>query len=216
MAVLLDATAFFADAVFLAGAVFLAVLLDATAFFAGAAFFATFWCFIAAVPFPLALIFGVSVLVIACPCALGLATPTAIMVGTGIGAQKGILIKNAEALEMMHRINAVIFDKTGTITEGKPKVTDIVPIAGISEKSLLFLAASLEKPSEHPLAEAIVNEAKARGIALSKVKSFKNVPGKGVGGKIGKAAYQVGSNRLFGELSSRAKAESERQEVGGS
>ena len=174
-----------------------------------------FWYFVAAQQFSLALVFAVSVLVIACPCALGLATPTAIMVGTGIGAQKGILIKNAEALERMHRINAVIFDKTGTITEGKPKVTDIVPIANLSEKTLLFLAASLEKPSEHPLADAIVNEAKARGIALSRVQSFKNVPGKGVGGKIGKATYQVGSFRLFGELSGKAKAESERLEEQG-
>lgn len=174
-----------------------------------------FWYFIAAQPFSLALIFAVSVLVIACPCALGLATPTAIMVGTGIGAQKGILIKNAEALETMHRINAVIFDKTGTITEGKPKVTDVVPIANLSEKTLLFLAASLEKPSEHPLAESIVNEAKAKGIALSKVQSFKNVPGKGVCGKIGKDMYQVGSYRLFGELTGRVKEESEKLEEQG-
>lgn len=174
-----------------------------------------FWYFAAAQQFSLALIFAVSVLVIACPCALGLATPTAIMVGTGIGAQKGILIKNAEALETMHRINAVIFDKTGTITEGKPKVVDIVPIANISEKTLLFVAASLEKPSEHPLAEAIVNEAKAKNIALSKVQGFKNVPGKGVGGKIGKVAYQVGSYRLFGELTGRVKEESEKLEEQG-
>jgi len=174
-----------------------------------------FWYFAASQPLSLALIFAVSVLVIACPCALGLATPTAIMVGTGIGAQKGMLIKNAEALERMHRINAVIFDKTGTITEGKPRVTDIVPLAGISEKTLLFLAASLEKPSEHPLADAIVSEAKSRGIALSKVHAFRAIPGKGVAGKVGKAGYQVGSFRLFGALSGQAKEESERLEEQG-
>jgi len=115
----------------------------------------------------------------------------------------------------MHRINAVIFDKTGTITEGKPRVTDIVPLAGISEKTLLFLAASLEKPSEHPLADAIVSEAKSRGIALSKVHAFRAIPGKGVAGKVGKAGYQVGSFRLFGALSGQAKEESERLEEQG-
>jgi len=168
-----------------------------------------YWYFAASAPFSLALIFAVSVLVIACPCALGLATPTAIMVGTGIGAQKGILIKNAEALEAMHKINAVVFDKTGTITEGKPRVTDVVPLFSISEKTLLFLAASLEKPSEHPLAESIVIEAKARGIMLSKVVSFKSIPGKGVSGKIGKETYAIGSFRLYGELSGRALEESQ-------
>lgn len=171
-----------------------------------------FWYFAAAVPFSLALIFAVSVLVIACPCALGLATPTAIMVGTGIGAQKGILIKNAEALESMHRINAVIFDKTGTITGGKPKVTDVAPLSGVSGKVLLSIAASLEKPSEHPLAEAIVNEAAKQGIALSKVQSFRSMPGKGVSGKIRNSAYQVGSFRLFGEIRGRALEVSRRLE----
>ena len=174
-----------------------------------------YWYFGAAAPFSLALVFAVSVLVIACPCALGLATPTAIMVGTGIGAQKGMLIKSAEALESMHKINAVIFDKTGTITEGKPRVTDIVPLAMISEKTLLFLAASLEKPSEHPLAEAIVGEAKSRGIALSKVASFKSLPGKGVSGKIGKETYTVGSYRLYGSIAGRALDESQRLESQG-
>ncbi len=171
-----------------------------------------YWYFIAASSFSFALILAVSVLVIACPCALGLATPTAIMVGTGIGAQKGILIKNAEALEQMHKINAVIFDKTGTITEGKPKVTDIVPIAAISQSSLLAIAASLEKPSEHPLAEAIVNEAKSRKAAISKVASFKNIPGKGVTGKVGSALYSVGSFRLFGKITGKALSVSQKLE----
>ena len=171
-----------------------------------------FWYFVAAAPFSLALIFAVSVLVIACPCALGLATPTAIMVGTGIGAQKGILIKNAEALESMHRINAVIFDKTGTITEGKPKVTDVIPLANIPQQSLLAIAASLEKPSEHPLAEAIVNEAKSRGAKLAKVSSFKSVPGKGVSARIGAFAYLVGSFRLFGKISGSALSVSQKLE----
>ncbi|MCX6773153.1 MAG: heavy metal translocating P-type ATPase, partial [Candidatus Micrarchaeota archaeon] len=174
-----------------------------------------YWYFAAAQPFALSLIFAVSVLVIACPCALGLATPTAIMVGTGIGAQKGILIKNAEALEQMHKINAVIFDKTGTITEGKPRVTDIVPTSSISPSTLLFLAASLEKPSEHPLAESIVNEARARKITLSKVTGFKSLSGKGVIGKIGKEKYQIGNSRLFGTLTGKAHTVSQRLESEG-
>ncbi len=159
----------------------------------------SYWYFVAAQPFSFALILAVSVLVIACPCALGLATPTTIMVGTGIGAQKGILIKNAESLETMHKVNAVIFDKTGTITMGKPKVTDVVPLLKVPADTLLFIAASLEKPSEHPLADAIVNEAKARGIKLAKVGSFKAHAGKGVSGKIGAVTYSIGSFRMFGE-----------------
>ena len=101
---------------------------------------------------------GIAVLVISCPCALGLATPVAIMVGTGKGAENGILIKSAEALETAHTINTVVLDKTGTITEGKPRVTDLVTAPGVEEDLLLSAAASIEKPSEHPLAEAIVEE----------------------------------------------------------
>jgi Cu+-exporting ATPase len=171
-----------------------------------------YWYFVAASAFSFSLILAVSVLVIACPCALGLATPTAIMVGTGIGAQKGILIKNAEALERMHKINAVVFDKTGTITEGKPKVTDIVPIAAISQNQLLAIAASLEKPSEHPLADAIVNEAKFRKAAIAKVSSFRAIAGKGVTGKIGSTLYSVGSFRLFGAIKGKALSASQRLE----
>ena len=107
-------------------------------------------------PFEFALSIGIAVLVISCPCALGLATPVAIMVGTGKGAEYGILIKSAEALEVAHSVKTVVLDKTGTITEGKPKVTDVVPSEYISEQELLSVAASMEKPSEHPLADAIV------------------------------------------------------------
>ena len=174
-----------------------------------------YWYFIAAQAFSFALILAVSVLVIACPCALGLATPTTIMVGTGIGAQKGILIKNAESLEMMHKIDTVIFDKTGTITLGKPKVTDVVPLLKVSPDTLLFIAASLEKPSEHPLADAIVNEAKTRGIKLAKVSAFKSHAGKGVSGKIGAATYTIGSFRMHGEISGAAQSAAQLLEAQG-
>ena len=113
----------------------------------------------------------ISVLVIACPCALGLATPTAIMVGTGKGAEYGVLIKGGEALEMTHRLQTIVFDKTGTITEGKPKVTDVLALS-LSEEQLLSYAASAEKASEHPLGEAIVREAQDRGYALCELESF--------------------------------------------
>lgn len=131
-----------------------------------------------------ALIVAVSVLVIACPCALGLATPTSIMVGTGMGAQHGILIKNAAALETLHKIDAVIFDKTGTITEGKPKVTDVVTLGSAGEEKILELAAAVEKASEHPLADAIVREAEARGLTISKTVGFQAIPGRGVVGVV--------------------------------
>src|SRR3989338_1488047 len=144
--------------------------------------------------FSFALVAAVSVLVVACPCALGLATPTAIMVGTGMGAEKGILIKNAEALERIGKINAIVWDKTGTITEGKPKVTDIFQLdKSYSQKKILEISASLEKPSEHPLAEAIVGRAKESKIAFSKVSSFKAIAGKGVFGKLGAKHYFIGS-----------------------
>ncbi len=144
---------------------------------------------------------AVAVLVIACPCALGLATPTAIMVGTGIGAKKGILIKNGEALERGKKIDVVVFDKTGTLTEGKPKVTDIVTcISDVTTKDLLMFGASLESLSEHPLAQAVVNAAKEKRIKLKEVHEFKNLSGKGVRGKVGKIRFVIGSNRLMKEL----------------
>lgn len=125
-----------------------------------------------------ALSIGIAVLVISCPCALGLATPVAIMVGTGKGAENGILIKSAESLENLHSINTVVLDKTGTITEGKPKVTNIV--SNIEEKKLLQIASSLEKNSEHPLAEAILEKSKELNLDSINVKDFKAVSGRGV------------------------------------
>lgn len=162
------------------------------------------WYYLFGAEFPFALLAAVSVLVIACPCALGLATPTTIMVGTGIGAQKGILFKNAEALEGTHRINTVVLDKTGTLTEGKPKVTDIVPLsAKYTQKAILMLAASLEKGSEHPLADAIVQEAEAAGVKLQHVAAFKAIPGHGVVGKIGAKIVSLGNKKLMAEKSAR-------------
>ena len=122
----------------------------------------------------------ISILVIACPCALGLATPTAIMVGTGKGAENGILIKGGEALEMAHKIQTIVFDKTGTITQGKPAVTDVIPKDGFSEESLLRIAASAENASEHPLGQAIVREAASRQLPLLAVDQFLAVPGHGI------------------------------------
>ena len=174
-----------------------------------------YWYFAAGAAFEFSLMLAVSVLVIACPCALGLATPTAIMVGTGIGAERGILIKNAEALERMHQVNAVIFDKTGTITEGKPRVTDLVPFGSTTPVQLLTIAASLEKPSEHPLADAIVSEAHTRRLVLLPVFSFKSITGKGVGAKISGTFFQIGSFRLFNKLSSSAQAASHKLEEQG-
>ena len=135
----------------------------------------------------------ISLLVIACPCALGLATPTAIMVGTGKGAEYGVLIKGGEALEMTHRLQTFVFDKTGTITEGKPKVTDVLALS-LSEEQLLSYAASAEKASEHPLGEAIVREAQDRGYALCELESFHAMIGRGIEGVI------LGQKLLIGNL----------------
>ena len=137
----------------------------------------------------------VSVLVIACPCALGLATPTAIMVGTGLGANHGILIKSGEALEISHKVDAVVLDKTGTITQGKPAVTKIIS-HNISEEKLLQLAASCEQVSEHPLGKAIVNEAIDRGIKLQEVAEFQSVTGQGIRAKLAGETYYIGNKKL--------------------
>jgi P-type Cu+ transporter len=131
-----------------------------------------------------ALVHAVAVLVIACPCALGLATPTAIMVGTGRGAQSGILIRNASALEQAGRMRTLIVDKTGTLTEGRPVVTDIVPVAGVSRAELLRVAASLEQGSTHPLATAVLAAAKAEGVTATALTHFTSVPGRGVEGSL--------------------------------
>jgi len=157
------------------------------------------WYFVVGQTFVFALLLGVSVVVIACPCALGLATPTAIMVGTGRGAEKGILIKSGEVLETAQKVDVVIFDKTGTLTHGKPVVTDIIPTSGAKQSTtaLLSIAASLEKLSEHPLAEAITGDANEKGLSLSEVADFSAVPGHGVTGKIDKATYLLGNRKLM-------------------
>lgn len=144
-------------------------------------------------PFEFALTIGIAVLVISCPCALGLATPVAIMVGTGQGASNGILIKSAEALEIAHSLDTVVLDKTGTITEGKPEVTDIIPGSNISAEELLTIGASLEKPSEHPLADAIVTKGKEAGVEFQVVQDFLAVPGKGVQATINSERYLAGN-----------------------
>ncbi len=143
---------------------------------------------------------GVAVLVISCPCALGLATPVAIMVGTGRGAEMGVLFKSAEALETLRGVDVVVLDKTGTITQGKPAVTDIVPAEGVSEKALLKLAATLEANSEHPLAEAIMDLAGERGIVAREASDFAAVPGKGVTAREGQNTVAAGNARLMAEL----------------
>ncbi len=145
-----------------------------------------------------ALTAGVAVLVISCPCALGLATPVAIMVGTGKGAENGILIKSAEALELLHTVDTVVLDKTGTLTQGKPVVTDIIPAPGNSEEGLLCTAFCLEGPSEHPLATAIVEEAERRDIPVTSVGGFTAVHGRGVRAELDKHTY-IGGNRAMVE-----------------
>lgn len=144
--------------------------------------------------FEFALTIGISVLVISCPCALGLATPVAIMVGTGKGAENGILIKSAESLELLHSINTVVFDKTGTITEGKPKVTDI--ITKLKETELLEIAGSLEQNSEHPLAEAIITKVNELNLQLNTITDFTSISGRGIKGKINNTLY-FGGNLAF-------------------
>lgn len=149
-------------------------------------------------PFVKALLAGTAVVVIACPCALGLATPTAIMVGTGKGAELGVLFKTAEALERLEKVDAVVFDKTGTLTLGKPQVTRTLAF-GISDDELLRLAASLERASEHPLADAVVERARSRGLALDKPDSFEAVPGRGVAGSVGGVRVVCGTRKLLAE-----------------
>jgi P-type Cu+ transporter len=146
------------------------------------------------------LVAGVTVLIIACPCALGLATPMSIMVGVGRGAQAGVLIKNAEALERMERINTLVVDKTGTLTEGKPKVVSVVPAEGISESELLRLAASVERASEHPLARAIVEAAAERKIPLIDVTDFDSPTGKGALGTVEGRRVALGNARFLAGL----------------
>ena len=148
-----------------------------------------------------ALVAAVAVLIIACPCALGLATPMSIMVGVGRGASLGVLIKNAEALERFEKVDTLVIDKTGTLTEGRPKVTAIVPVEGVSEAELLRLAATIERASEHPLALAIVNAASERGIALGDATDFDSPVGKGATGVVEGKRLILGSHRIMEEES---------------
>ncbi|CAN5407806.1 copper-translocating P-type ATPase [soil metagenome] len=147
-----------------------------------------------------ALVNAVAVLIVACPCALGLATPMAIMVGTGRGAGAGILIRNAESLETFGKVNTLIVDKTGTLTEGKPTLASVLPQAGMSEAELLQLVASLERSSEHPLAAAIVKGAEAKKLSLQDVQGFSSITGKGVKGAIAGKQVAVGNTEMFREL----------------
>jgi len=156
------------------------------------------WYFVGPAPaFTFALLNFVAVLIIACPCALGLATPTAIMVGTGKGAENGVLIRSAEALERSHKIGAVLLDKTGTLTRGEPKVTDIVAVPSSSQEEVLRLAASAEHGSEHPLGEAIVKAASERKLALSPASDFTAIPGHGVEASVEKKKLLLGNLRLI-------------------
>ncbi len=160
----------------------------------------TIWFFFGPKPtFTLALLNFVAVLIIACPCAMGLATPTAIMVGTGRGAENGILIKSGESLELIHRISAIVFDKTGTLTQGKPVVTDIVAHNGFRNDQILRWSASIEKSSEHPLGEAIVNAAKEKGIPFVPLENFEALPGHGVRAKIEGKDFLLGNLRWIEE-----------------
>ncbi|NOK78692.1 MAG: copper-translocating P-type ATPase [Chloroflexi bacterium AL-N5] len=156
----------------------------------------------------MALITTVGVLIIACPCALGLATPTSIMVGTGKGAENGILIKGAESLEMAHKLQTIVLDKTGTITQGKPTVTDFVTVKGAAdgnELKLLHLVASVERNSEHPLAEAVVQYAQSQGVALADAQNFEAVAGSGVQGEVAHQRIQIGTQRWMDELAIETK-----------
>jgi len=153
-----------------------------------------------------AVVNAVAVLIIACPCALGLATPMAIMVGTGRGASEGVLVRNAEALEILERVDTLLADKTGTLTEGKPRLASVVALEGFSDGDLLKYAAALERASEHPLASAIVAGAQARGVALSDARDFKAIAGKGVTGAVGDHSIALGNAALFAELGIDASA----------
>ncbi len=150
-------------------------------------------------PFTPALINAVAVLVIACPCALGLATPTAIMVGTGKGAEAGVLIKGGESLETAHRLDAMILDKTGTLTKGTPVVTDILPLNGLTEEELLRLAASAERGSEHPLGKSIVDEAEARGVEFLEMRDFRAFPGHGLEANVDERKIYLGNEKFMAE-----------------
>jgi Cu+-exporting ATPase len=157
-----------------------------------------------------ALVNAVAVLIIACPCALGLATPMSIMVGTGRGATAGVLIKNAEALEVLEKIDTLVVDKTGTLTEGKPRLVSVIPMRGQDEGELLYLAASLERGSEHPLAGAIISGAEERGLKVADAREFRSMTGKGVIGSVDGKRVALGNRKLLEELHVEASDLSER------
>src|SRR5262245_11443242 len=159
-----------------------------------------------------ALVNAVAVLIIACPCALGLATPMSIMVGTGRGAIAGVLIKNAEALEVLEKVDTFVVDKTGTLTEGRPRLISVIPVRGQDESGLLYLAASLERGSEHPLAEAIVSAAEQGGIKLGDAREFRSITGRGVVGYVDGKQVALGNRKLLEELHVAASNLSNRSE----
>ncbi|MDO8794301.1 MAG: heavy metal translocating P-type ATPase [Vicinamibacterales bacterium] len=159
-----------------------------------------------------ALINAVAVLIIACPCALGLATPMSIMVATGKGATMGVLFRNAEAIEILRKVDTLVVDKTGTLTEGKPRLVSVTPVPGVDEPELLRLAASLERGSEHPLAAAIVKGAEARGLALVNAEGFESITGKGVKGRVNGRTVALGNQALMESLGIDARALAERAE----
>ena len=158
--------------------------------------------FVAASPevrFTMALVNFGSVLIIACPCALGLATPTAIMVGTGRGAENGILIKGGDSLETAHKLDTIVLDKTGTITKGEPSLTDVIPAGEFDENEFLKIVASAEKQSEHPLAAAIVRGAEDRKLTFEKVENFNALEGRGIEAKVAGKNLLLGNLRLMNE-----------------
>ena len=168
--------------------------------------------------FLFALTIFIAVMIIACPCALGLATPTAVMVGTGIGAQNGILIRSAEALQRAHRIQSVVFDKTGTLTRGKPELTDLIPLGGFGNREVLAWAAAAEKRSEHPLGEAILKGTEREGIEVEEPQDFQSFGGKGIGVRLGADEILLGNRRLMEEKGidfSRAEIDRKRLEEEG-
>jgi Cu+-exporting ATPase len=178
-----------------------AVFVPAVIAVATVTFFA--WLFVAGATGTVAMMHAIAVLIIACPCALGLATPTAIMVGVGVGAERGILIRNAEALERAHRTRIVVLDKTGTLTEGKPAVTDISVVDGVDIDRLLTLAAAAERNSEHPIAQAVLGEARRRGLELPPTDSFRALPGLGIIATAGDDSIVAGNPTLLSEFSIR-------------
>src|SRR5207302_1447399 len=169
-----------------------------------------FWYFVAGIGLAYCLLTFVSGVIIACPCALGIATPAALLVGTGKGAENGILIKGGDQLEEAGKIDTIIFDKTGTLTKGHPSVTDIVPVGKLTEIQILSYAGAVEKGSEHPLAAAVVNAAQGKGVELSDPSDFEALPGLGVKATVGGHEVLLGNLELMSKFSVPVEAYSER------